>query len=151
MSRSVTRSLVVRRPCAEVSAFISDPHQVLEAIPGFARFRYVADGPGPGEEEWDVFLDIGTLHIGGRVIIAPSTERRLAWTSDRGTRHTFTMTAEPEGAHTRLTMTMTYEFAGLVLARVTEMLARGIAARHLEAGLQEIRHLLEYGDAVSVD
>ena len=144
MTQRVTRSVTVRRPHEEVAAFVTDPHRVLEVIPGFARFAYVGEGPGPTDEVWDVFLDVGTLHVGGRVLVSHPSASRLEWHSQRGTTHSFSMTVEPLGEHSRLTMTLAYTFTGWVSARVTELVARGIAARHLDAGLEQIRHLLEH-------
>ena len=144
MTQRVTRSLTVRRPHDEVAAFVTDPHQVLEVIPGFARFQHVGAGPSPGQEEWDVFLEVGTLHVGGRVLVAHPTPSRLEWHSRRGTTHAFAMTVEPMVEHSRLTMTLSYTLAGSLAARLSEVVARGIVARHLEAGLEQIRHLLEH-------
>lgn len=149
MAQEVTRSITVRRPHEETARFVTDPHQVLEVIPGFARFQFVEPGPGRGEELWDVFLEVGTLHIGGRVIVTRPSRNRVEWRSQRGTRHSFAMNVEPLGEHSRVTMSLRFTFPGLVMARVTEVLGRGIATRHLEAGLEEIRHLLEYGEAVT--
>jgi carbon monoxide dehydrogenase subunit G len=143
MTQRVTRSITVRRPHDEVAAFATDPHRVLEVIPGFARFEYVGDAPS-NAELWDVFLEVGTLHVGGRVLVTHPSPHRLEWRSQRGTAHTFSMTVEPLGEHARLTMSLTYTFAGWLSARVSEVVARGIAARHLDAGLEQIRHLLEH-------
>jgi hypothetical protein len=41
---------------------------------------------------------------------------------------------------------MEYSLDGLLLARITERLVKGAVSRHLEAGLQEMRHRLEYGE-----
>ena len=135
---------MVRRPHDEVAEFATDPHRVLEAVPGFARFEHVGEGAGPGEEEWDVFLEVGTLHVGGRVLVERPSAHRMEWRSQRGTSHSFALTVEPVGEHAELTMELTYTLAGGVGARVTELVARGITARHLDAGLEQVRHLLEH-------
>ena len=144
MTRRVTRSITVRRPHEAVAELTTDPHEVLQVIPGFGRFSYVADGAGAGEEEWDVFLQVGTLHVGGRVLVSRPSPHRLEWHSLRGTNHSFAMTVEPLGELSRLTMSLGYTLPGGVAARLTELVARGIVARHLEAGLEQIRHELEH-------
>lgn len=146
----VTRSITVRRPHCEVARFVTDPHRFLPVMPGFGRFRYVEPGPEEGEELWDVFLEVGTLHVGGRVVVSRPSANRLEWVSHRGARHSFSVNVEPVGEQARLTMTLEYHFDGFLTGRVTELLGRGIAVRHLEAGLQEVRHLLEYGDLVEL-
>ena len=150
MTQRVVRAITIRRPHEEVTEFVTDPHRLFEAIPGFARFSFVGKGEAEGEEEWDVFLEVGTLHIGGRVRVSRPSVNRLEWQAERGTRHSFSFNVEPLGEHARVTMTLEYTFAGLLVARLTEVLGRGIAARHLDAGLEEVRHLLEHGDAVDV-
>ncbi len=148
MTQRVTRSITVRRPHEDVAAFATDPHQVLPVIPGFGRFQHVRshDGAEAGQEEWDVFLVVGTLHVGGRVLVSRPSPHGLEWHSLRGTVHSFAMTVEPLGERSRLTMTLTYSLSGLVTARLAELVARGITARHLEAGLEQVRHLLEHED-----
>jgi carbon monoxide dehydrogenase subunit G len=148
MTERIVRAINVRRPYDEVAAFVTDPAQALAAIPGFARFS--PQGPGEdGGEEWDVFLEITTFHVGGRVLITTPSPNRIEWTPLRGTSTWFNMTVEPVGEHARLTMEMEYTLNGLLLARVTELLVKGAVSRHLEAGLQEMRHRLEYGESVT--
>lgn len=147
MTQQVVRAINVRRSYDEVAAFVTDPHRVLEVIPGFARFAFI--GPArsePGSEEWDVFLEVGTFHVGGRVVVSRPSVNRLEWRSLRGTQQHFSMAVEPLGDHARLTMTLRYTLQGLVVSRLSELLARGMVTRHLEAGLQQVRHHLEYGD-----
>ena len=150
MTQRIRRDIVVRRPHEEVAAFVTDPPQLLGAIPGFARFKHLgpADEP-PGAEHYEVFLEIGTLHVGGRVVVLKPSRNRLEWRSDRGTSHSFAMSVEPVGEHALVTVEMEYRLSGLLMARAAERLARGIVVRHLEAGLEEVRHLLEYGDHVA--
>jgi hypothetical protein len=153
VSQRVVRSIRVRRSPQEVADLVTDPHRVLPVIPGFARFAYVgaaADEQTGGTEEWDVFLEIGTLHVGGRVEVTRPSPHHLAWRSDRGTRHTFDLVVEPvddpDAALVR--MELAYTLSGLLMAKVSELVAKGIVARHLEAGLEEVRHHLEHGDVL---
>lgn len=149
MTVHVTRAINIRRAYADVAAFVTDPHCVLETIPGFARFAYIGPATGDdgdGGEEWDVFLEVGTLHVGGRVLVTWPSPNRLEWRSRRGTRQRLVMDVEPLGDHARLTMTLSYGLSGLVMSRISELLARGLVSRHVEAGLQQVRHHLEYGD-----
>jgi hypothetical protein len=146
MSQTVVRAINIRRPYDEVAAFVTDPHCVLAAIPGFARFAFIGPAEEPGAEEWDVFLEVGTFHVGGRVVVTKPSVNRLEWDSRRGTRQHLSMVVEPLGDKARLTMTLQYALQGLVVSRVSELLARGLVTRHVEAGLQQVRHLLEYGD-----
>lgn len=130
-------SIVVRRPPADVLRFITDPAELLPHMTGLGRFRH-HEG-----DQWDAFLDVGTIHVGGRIVIERG-EDRIEWHSIRGTRHRFRLVVSPEGDDSRLDFTIAFHLAGLVLSRVAELVGRGIAQRHLEAGAQELRHHLEF-------
>lgn len=140
MATTVTESIVVRRSVDEVAAEVTNPEVVLPVMGGFGRFRKL------GELEWDLYLDVGSIHVGGRVLLEPG-ETSLGWQSVRGTVHRALIAVTPaEDGHSRVTMTLTLEFAGLVTGRLAELLARGIARRHLQAGLQQLRHHVEFGE-----
>lgn len=144
MSTSVHRSVHIRRPVDEVAALATDPRIVLPIVGGLGRYKELTtDANGLGE--WDVFLDIGSVHVGGRVVVERPGPRTLAWHAVRGTRHQLKVNVDDEGDGARVTISMSLQLAGFVLGRVAEMLARGIMVRHLDAGLQQLRHQLEFG------
>lgn len=141
---SVTESVVVRRPVAEVAPIATDPDVILPLISGLGRFQLIEARPD-GTELWDVFLDVGSIHIGGRVEVPVPEPTVLAWESVRGTRHACRLEVSDEDGHSRLAITMSLELAGgLMAARVAGFLAGGIMRRHLQAGLEQLRHHLEY-------
>ncbi|WP_183095851.1 hypothetical protein [Nocardioides stalactiti] len=144
MATTAAERIVVRRPFEEVAKVATDPQVLLPLVAGLGRFKFIRDN-GDGSEEWDMFLDIGAIHVGGRVRVV-STPPTLSWASVRGTRHTMAVevTEHPQGAE--VSMTMTVQLGGLVMGRIAEFVARGIAGRHLVAGLEQLRHHLEFGD-----
>jgi carbon monoxide dehydrogenase subunit G len=143
MSTTVRRSITIRRPVDEVAAIATDPRVVLPIIGGLGRFKELAtDAEGLGE--WDLFIDIGSVHVGGRVVVERPEPRRLTWHAIRGTRHQLALNVDEEGDNARVTIAMSLQLAGLVLGWVAETLARGIMARHLDAGLQQLRHHAEF-------
>lgn len=145
MSTTVRRSITIRRPVDEVAAIATDPRVVLPIIGGLGRFKELAtDADGLGE--WDLFIDIGSVHVGGRVVVERPEPRRLTWNAIRGTRHQLALTVDEQGDNARVTIAMSLQLAGLVLGWVAETLARGIMARHLDAGLQQLRHHVEFGE-----
>jgi len=141
---SVTRRALVRRPIAEVAKLATDADVVLPIIGGFGKFEFITENPD-GSAEWDVYLDVGTIHIGGRVLVEPPTGSTLAWHSLRGTRHYAHIDVDPVDGGTVVTMTITAEFGSFIAGWLTGMLADGILGRHIEAGLQQLRHQIEYG------
>ena len=145
MSTAVRRSITIRRPVDEVAIIATDPRVVLPIIGGLGRFKELAtDADGLGE--WDLFIDIGSVHVGGRVVVERPEPRRLTWHAIRGTRHQLVLTVAEEGDDARVTIVMSLQLAGLVLGWVAETLARGIMARHLDAGLQQLRHHIEFDE-----
>ncbi|MFH5207994.1 hypothetical protein ACHIPZ_07180 [Antrihabitans sp. NCIMB 15449] len=142
MSQTLSVTRRVRRDADVAGAFLSDPHQVLPLITGLGRWRFVRDTADG--EEWDVFLDVGAIQVGGRVLVTKSDGAGLSWQTIRGTHHAFEATLASDGDDSILTLTATYTLSGLVLAWVSELLGRGIVQRHLEAAAEEIRHHLEY-------
>jgi len=143
MGTTVRRSVIVRRPVDDVAAIVTDPRVVLPIIGGLGRFKELTtDAEGLGE--WDLFLDIGSVHVGGRVVVERPDPRTLAWHAIRGTRHQLELTVDEDGDKTRVTIAMSLQLAGLFLGWVAETLARGIMARHLDAGLQQLRHHVEF-------
>ena len=145
MSRSVRRSIVVRRPVDDVAAVATDPRVLLPIIGGLGRFQELAtDADGLGE--WDLFIDIGSVHVGGRVVVERPGPLQLRWRAIRGTRHQLELTVYEHGEESEVAIVMSLQLAGFLLGRVAETLARGIMARHLDAGLQQLRHHVEFGE-----
>lgn len=137
------RSVPVRRPVDEVAKVATDPEVVLPIIGGFGRFEQIARHPD-GSEEWDLFTNVGTIHVGGRVLVAPPRQHILLWRSYRGTHHSGCIQVGPGRDGAVVTMSVTVEFAGMLTGRLTFLLARGILGRRIEAGLQQLRHHIEY-------
>lgn len=141
---TVTRSVLVRRSVEEVAKEATNPGVVLPIIGGFGRFEFIVANPD-GSQEWDLFLDLRTVQVGGRVLVEPPAPNRLAWRSLRGKSHHAVLDVVPGEGGAELNFSITVAFVGAVTGRLTGYLAEGILARHIEAGLQQLRHHLEYG------
>lgn len=142
MATTVTESIVVRRPAEVVAAVTTDPSVLLPRVAGLGRFAFIALNDD-GTEEWDMFIDIGAIHVGGRVVVT-SDDRTLSWEAVRGTRHRTVVEVRDHPEGSEVTMAMTVDLAGAVLGWAAERLARGIARRHLVAGLEQLRHHAEF-------
>lgn len=142
MTQTVSVTRYINCPFAEASSFVTDPHSLFPKMSIFSRCSFVKsrdDG-----ELWDVYLDSGTIQLGGRVLIATPTGSLLKWRAVQGTRHSFSALAEPDGQHSRLTLTLTFTTTGFGVARLSEWLGRGLVGRNLQAAAEEIRHHLEF-------
>lgn len=143
MATTATETIVVRRPVDVVAKVATDPGVMLPLVAGLGRFEFIRRLE-EGVEEWDMFLDIGAIHVGGRVeVVSDATTMR--WRSVRGTRHSMVVEVVEHPAGAEVSMAMTVQLGGLVMGRVAELLARSIAGRHLVAGLEQLRHHLEFG------
>lgn len=143
MATTASQSIVVRRPYDLVAKVATEPGVLLPLVAGIGRFQFIAANDD-GTEEWDMFLDIGAVHVGGRVHVVPDPPR-LSWRSVRGTRHSMEVEVaeHPDGA--QVSMTITVQLGGALFGRLAEALAKNIAGRHLVAGLEQLRHHLEFG------
>lgn len=142
MTQTVTVARHIDCPLETSGGFITDPHALFPQVSTFSRCRFVKshdDG-----ELWDVYMDSGTIQLGGRVLITPPTGSLLKWRAVQGTRHSFAALIEPDGEGSRLTLTLTFSTTGLGVARLSEWLGRGLVSRNLEAAAEEIRHYLEF-------
>lgn len=142
MAQTIRVSRHVRCPLDKAGAFVTDPHALFPEVSTFSRCRLI-EARRSGEL-WEVFLNSGTIYLGGRVLIAPPRDNRLRWRSVQGTRHSFEARVEPEDEGSRLTMTLNFSASGLGVARISELIGRGLVARNLEAAAEEIRHHLEF-------
>lgn len=143
---TVSRSITVAAPVARVAAVVTDPAAVFELIGALGRTKLVATH-ADGSQDWDLYLDIGTMFLGGRVTVDPPTPDAISWRSTRGTRHD--AHAEVVGADggARVTMTTTVQFSGMVTGRLAAWLSRDILGRQIDAGLQRLRHRVEWTDS----
>jgi hypothetical protein len=133
----------VRRPADEVAKLATDPGVVLPIIGGFGRFNRIDQNPD-GSEDWDLYLQVGTIHVGGRVRVEPPSAY-LIWHSRRGTHHHARIEVTPAEGGAVVRMSVTFKFAGGFTGWLAGLLADGILARHVEAGLEQLRHHIEYG------
>lgn len=141
---TATRTVLVRRPLGEVVKVAIDPDVVLPIIGGFGRFERITANPD-GSQEWDLFTDVGTIHVGGRVRVEPPQPDSLTWRSCRGTHHSGCIEVAAGRDDALVSMSVTVEFAGMLTGRLTFLLARDILGRRMDAGLEQLRHHIEYG------
>lgn len=137
--------VLIHRPVDEVAKVATDPSAVLPIIGALGRLSYLGRHPD-GSQEWELFVIVGTIHVGGRVLVERPSPDTLVWRSLHGTRHDALIEVTPAEDGALVTVSITTEFAGTVTGPLTGLLARGILGRQIEAGLQRLRHHIEYGD-----
>ena len=140
---TVTRSASVRRPVDEVAKVAIDPDVVFPIMDAFGRFDLITRNPD-GSQEWDLHIDVGTIHVGSRIRVEPPSDHTLVWRWLRGTRHHAHIDVSQAEDGATVTMAVTIQFAGFLAGWITGILAQGILGRRIEAGLQQLRHHIEY-------
>jgi hypothetical protein len=134
---------LVHRPVDEVAKVAIDPDVVFPVISAFGKFDFITRNPD-GSQEWDLHVDVGTIHVGSGIRVEPPSENKLVWHWIRGTRHHAYIEFSPVEAGTLVTMSVTNEFAGRIAGWITGQFARGILGRRVVAGLEQLRHHIEY-------
>jgi Polyketide cyclase / dehydrase and lipid transport len=142
MTQTVSVTRKVKCPADEAGAFITDMHKLVSTVSGFKRCQFIGDGDDG--QLWDVFMQSGTIYVGGRVLVTQADKRRLSWQSVSGTRHSFDARVDDDDSGSRVTLTMSFTLGGRGVGIFSELVGRGIVSRTLEAGAEEIRHHLEF-------
>ena len=138
------KSILVRRPVDEVAKSATDPGMVLPALGALGRVL-CCDRHPDGSQEWDLFIIVGTIHVGGRVLIENPSWDTMVWRSLRGKRHHAHVEVAPAEDGATVTMAVTTEFTGTLSGPLTGLLAGPILGRYLDAILEQLRHRIEYG------
>ncbi|BBH16788.1 hypothetical protein Back2_10750 [Nocardioides baekrokdamisoli] len=143
MSGEIIERMLVRRDLDVVAKVATDPLTILPIIGGFGRFDPLdVDAAGCGL--WDVFINLGTNQVGGRVEVVRLGERHLQWSSVRGTHHSMDIRVEPDADGAVVEFHLQSRLAGGLTGRISQFVSKGIVSRHLVAGLDQLRHYIEH-------
>lgn len=147
MSAEVRVGRTIRVPEAQARAVVTDPELLFECFSSTARFLKV--DTMPDGQLWDVFLNVSSYEVGSRVEVRRTAPNELQWESVRGADNNARITVEPDRddpAHSWVHVVLRFRLEGKLLARFAMAIAQPIVTRHVEAGLERLRHHLEYGD-----
>lgn len=143
---TVTKTIRVRRAAPEMIAVLENPDQLMAIVGGFGRATYLRTRMDQSQE-WELFFQLGTMYIGGRVLVETTGSELLGWHSISGFTHSTRFQVRPcgpEECEVRATTVLSLD--GMLAARVAGLLVRGFIGRNLEATLEALRHYAEYGD-----
>ncbi|WP_158726622.1 SRPBCC family protein [Tomitella fengzijianii] len=142
---TMSRSIVVRRPVQQVARVLGDPSVVMAVIGDHGRAARV-EAAGDGAEQWEVFLVLGTMYMGGRVRIDEAGDGALAWHAVSGFQHEARFEAAAHGVDATITVHFEFRIEGLLTGRLAARLVRGYIGRYAESVLESLRHRIEYGE-----
>lgn len=140
----LTRSVLIRRPPAEVFALVSDVDRYCEFFHGMTQWRPLSRKRRGKGARYRVLLEVGSIEAGGAVAVTEWTEGRLiAWESETGVDTSGRWTLEPRGEATRLCLEIRFDLPG-PFGKPVELLAARIVGRNMEATLLSARRLCEH-------
>ena len=135
----IVREIAVARDAEVAWRLVGDLGHYDDVLVGITRWE------PSGEGRYWVLMQVGSIATGGEVeVTVDPDERRVAWQSVRGTRHSATMEVLDDGPGAcRIRLEVTFELVGLFGPLVTRA-ARPIVVRNLVASLETARHLIEH-------
>lgn len=142
---TVHRTVRVRGPVGAVWELLSDREAVMSVVSEFGRTRLIT-AHEDGSQEWDVFIVLGAMHVGGRVLVDPPGDGTLTWHSTSGIANSVAMDVAVDGEGSLVTARVELQLEGAITGRLTAVLVRSVIGRYLDAMLENLRHRIEFGE-----
>jgi len=149
----VERQIEIDAPREDVWEAIADPENLSRFMYGMTRFDREGDIDHGLGYRFSMRIRVGSADLGGLVEIVEFEEPRdLAWTNITGLDHRvrFRLRVCPDG-RTKVTLRLSYDAPGGVLATVADRLSAPMVADNLEKSLENLRREFEGGDGMSED
>ena len=147
----VEKQITIDAPCEEVWEVIGDPSNWPRLMHGITRFDQKGEQePGVGAR-YSMRMRVGSADVGGLIEIVEYDENRdMAWTSITGIdqRGRWRVREAPGGA-TTVTLRLSYDAPGGILATIADRLSAPMVADHLEQSLENLRRELEGGGGLT--
>lgn len=138
-----SKSTVIHAPPERIFAYIDEPMNLPEWLPGFVAVHEVI-GTGAGQQiEWTHKMAGVPMH--GQTVVVEHVPNECAVHQLIGMIHgTFTYRLEPINEGTRLTLEIEYSIPVPLVGRLAEHLITARNARELELALINVKETLEY-------
>jgi len=138
----VERSITINAPVDKVFAYITDPKNEMEWLPGNTDVRDIT-GQGVGQRWGYTYKMMGVPFKGEDEVLEYTPNQRYVTKSTGGIRSTWSWTFKPEDGGTRLNVTVEYTIPVPVLGKVGERLALGQVEREADLAAANIKARLE--------
>jgi acyl-CoA synthetase (AMP-forming)/AMP-acid ligase II/carbon monoxide dehydrogenase subunit G len=149
----IEKQIVIDAPCEEVWALVSDPSNWPKLMHGITRFEQKSEGEPAVGARYSMRMHVGSADVGGLIELVEFEENRdLAWTSITGIdqRGRWRLREAPGGG-TVVTLRLSYDAPGGVLATIADRLSAPMVANNLEKSLDNLRRELEGGESLTED
>ena len=138
----VERNVIIKAPVEKVFAYITDPKNEMEWLPGNTDVRDIT-GQGVGQRWGYTFKMMGLPLKGEDEVLEHTPNQRYVTKSSGGIVSTWTWTFKPEDGGTRLNVVVEYTIPVPVLGKVGEKLALGQIEREADLAAANIKARLE--------
>ena len=138
----VERSMLIKAPVEKVFAYVSDPANEMEWLPGITDIRDIT-GQGVGKRYGFTYKLFGLPLKGQSEVVELVPNQRYVTKSTGGIQSTFTWTFKPEAGGTRLSVVVEYTIPVPVLGKVGERLALGQVEREADMAAANIKARME--------
>jgi carbon monoxide dehydrogenase subunit G len=140
----VTRSFTVKRKPEAVIAYIADVENHPAFIPPLKSVANIAGDPKRKGSHWDWTFAMAGVEVRGRAeTVDCQPGKRFAFKTT-GIDSTFTYSAEPDGAGSRVTADVVYEVPKTVLAKVADKaVVERMNERDADRAAQNLKTILD--------
>jgi coenzyme Q-binding protein COQ10 len=138
----VERSITINAPVDKVFAYVADPANEMEWLPGNTDVRDIT-GQGVGQRWGYTYKMLGLSFKGEDEVLEYTPNQRYVTKSMGGMVSTWTWTFSPEDSGTRLNVVVEYTIPVPVLGKVGEKLALGQIEREADLAAANIKARLE--------
>ena len=140
----VEESTEIAAPREAVWGFVADPQR----YPGFmvgSRWEPVPGEPTEGiRARFSIAFNVGSIDLGGVVeVIEFDPPHEMAWTSVTGIDHRGRWILRDCGDHTKVTMRLSYQVPGGVLALIASRLGAPMLRRDVRGSLAKLSRVID--------
>jgi uncharacterized membrane protein len=142
----VSEDILIDAPRKAVWDYALDPARIPEYMEGFSRWESKTRKTKSVGARYALRLSVGSADVGSLVeIVEWDAPNDMSWTSITGLDHRFRVRMRDEEGGTRVTMKLSYQAPGGVLALIADWISQRRVGRILSNGLEQLRLEIESG------
>jgi acyl-CoA synthetase (AMP-forming)/AMP-acid ligase II/uncharacterized membrane protein len=149
----VEEKLTIAAPAERIWRCVTDPDRARRLMDGFTRWDVEGDRKTGLGARYAIRLQVGSAEVGGLVeVVEFDPPRDMAWNSVSGIDQRGRWRLRERGPDcTDVTLRVSYQAPGGILATVADRVAAPLVARRLRDSLENVKHELEKEDRVRAE
>jgi fatty-acyl-CoA synthase len=146
----VEEQLTIEAPIERIWERVCDPARARRFLSGFTRWEVEGEKETGLGARYNMRIEVGSAEVGGLVeVVEFDAPRDMAWNSISGLDHRGRWRLRERGHDcTEVTLRLSYQAPGGLLATVADRVAAPLVARRLRDSLHNLRHEIEKEDGV---